>query len=318
MGKKKGWMKLPEYGDINDPEIRAKYGYLEALVSIIGNVTLFFIKISLALLVNSIGLAADAIHSLSDVSTSGIVIFGFKIAKKRPDKKHPFGHGRAEHIATLIIAVLLIIIGLNFIQQSFDRLLHPEQLSNPDFAIITAIIILSTAIGKELMARYSSLISKKIESDMLQADAWHHRTDAISSIGVAIGIIGSHLGFPILDAIFGLFVSAIIIYVGVHLIKTSSNYLIGTRPSSDLIKKLQTLTKQASQISNIHSIYVHDYGHIKILTFHVEMNGSLSLDDAHKIADDLEDKIMKTTHYFPVIHVEPTGVHEYMNKKEKR
>jgi len=147
MGKKKGWMKLPEYGDINDPEIRAKYGYLEALVSIIGNVTLFFIKISLALLVNSIGLAADAIHSLSDVSTSGIVIFGFKIAKKRPDKKHPFGHGRAEHIATLIIAVLLIIIGLNFIQQSFDRLLHPEQLSNPDFAIITAIIILSTAIG---------------------------------------------------------------------------------------------------------------------------------------------------------------------------
>jgi cation diffusion facilitator family transporter len=318
MGKKKGWIKLPEYGDINDPEIRAKYGYLEALVSIIGNVTLFFIKISLALLVNSIGLAADAIHSLSDVSTSGIVIFGFKIAKKRPDKKHPFGHGRAEHIATLIIAVFLIIIGLNFIQTSFDRLLHPEQLSNPNFAIITAIIILITAIGKELMARYSSLISKKIESDMLQADAWHHRTDAISSIGVAIGIIGSHLGFPILDAIFGLFVSAIIIYVGVHLIKTSSNYLIGTQPSSDLIKKLQTLTKQASQISNIHSIYVHDYGHIKILTFHVEMNGSLSLDDAHKIADDLEDKIMKTTHYFPVIHVEPTGVHDHMKKKEKR
>lgn len=315
MGKKKGWMKLPEYGDITNPDVRAKYGYLEALVSIIGNVTLFFIKISLALLINSIGLAADAIHSLSDVSTSGIVIFGFKIAKKRPDKKHPFGHGRAEHIATLIIAVFLIIIGFNFIQQSFDRLLHPEQLSNPTFAIITIIIVISTAVGKELMARYSSLISKKIDSDMLQADAWHHRTDAISSIGVAIGIIGSHLGFPVLDAVFGLFVSGIIIYVGIQLIKTSSNYLIGIRPKSELIQKLKNIIKQAPEVTDIHSIYVHDYGHIKIVTFHVEMNGSLSLNEAHEIADHLENDIMKKTHYFPVIHVEPTGVHKNNTKK---
>jgi len=315
MEKKKGWITLPDYGDITNPDVRAKYGYLEALVSIIGNVALFFIKISLAILVNSIGLAADAIHSLSDVSTSGIVIFGFKIAKKRPDKRHPFGHGRAEHIATLIIAVFLIIIGFNFIQQSFDRLLHPEQLSNPDFAIIIAIIVFSTAVGKILMARYSSLISKKIESDMLEADAWHHRTDAISSIGVGIGIIGSYLGFPVLDAIFGLFVSVIIIYVGIQLIKTSSNYLIGTRPSTDLILKLKNITKQTTQVSNIHSIYVHDYGHIKIVTFHVEMNGSLSLTKAHEIADHLEEVIMKKTHYFPVIHVEPTGVHENNEQK---
>jgi cation diffusion facilitator family transporter len=300
---------IPNYGDSSNPKNRAKYGYLEALVSIFGNVLLFLIKITLAFFVNSIGLAADALHSLSDVSSSGVVLFGFKLSKKEPDRKHPFGHGRAEHIATLIIAVLLITIGISFIQQSITRILNPEPLTNPDLAIITVIIVLFTALVKELMARYSSLISKKIESEMLQADAWHHRTDAISSIGVVIGIIGSYFGYFILDAIFGIFVSFIIIYVGIHLIKTSSDILIGTQPKKALIQKLQKLADSTPQINGIHSIYVHDYGHIKIITFHAEMNGELSLDEAHDIADKIEEKIRRTTHYFPVIHVEPTGIH---------
>jgi len=309
---------LPEYGDSNDPRIRAKYGYLQALISILGNFLLFFIKLTLALLVNSIGLAADAVHSLSDISTSGIIIFGFKIAKKQPDRKHPFGHGRIEHIATVIIAVILIIIGFNFIQHSFTRILNPEPLANPEFAVITTIIISSTILGKELMARFSSLISKKIKSDMLKADAWHHRTDAISSVGVVIGIIGSYLGFPILDAIFGLVVSLIIIYVGFHLIKSSSDYLLGTRPKKEFIEQLQQITQNIVQVTNIHSIYVHDYGHIKIVTFHVEMDGELTLNQAHAIADKIEHTIMKKTQYLPVVHVEPSGIHnKTMNNTRK-
>lgn len=306
MKKEKSWSFLPEYGDINRPEIRAKYGYSEALISIVGNILLFFIKIILALFVNSIGLTADAIHSLSDVSTSGIVVFGFKIAKKEPDKKHPFGHGRAEHIATLIIAVLLIAVGFSFIQRSFDRLLHPKPLLNPEFAMITISIIIVTIIGKEIMARYATLISKKIDSEMLHADAWHHRTDAISSIGVAIGIIGSYFGYPILDGIFGLIVSSIIIYVGIHLIKTTSDFLIGTTANEKIIQKLNRIVNKSPDVHSIHSIFVHDYGHIKILTFHAEVNGDLSLQKAHKIADALEKEIKDTTFYFPVIHVEPT------------
>ncbi len=318
MKKKKPLFSLPEYGDITNPEIRAKYGYLEGLVSIAGNIILFLIKILLAFFVNSIGLAADAIHSLSDVSTSGIVVFGFKIAKKQPDKKHPFGHGRAEHIATLIIAVLLIVIGFNFIQQSFNRLLHPEPLTNPNLAFITIIIILFTVIAKILMARFSTQIALKIDSDVLHADAWHHLTDVISSIGVAIGIIGSYVGYPILDAIFGIVVSLIIIYVGFQLIKTSSDYLIGTTPSKELIRKLNDIAKKTPQVSGIHSIYVHDYGHIKVLTFHAEMDGELSLNKAHSIADIIEEKIKKTTPYYPVIHVEPSGIHRSQRKTQQQ
>ena len=305
MNKKKIDFFLPKFGDTQDPEVRAKYGYFEALISILGNICLFIIKIILALFINSIGLAADAIHSLSDVTTSGIVIFGFKISKKQPDKKHPFGHGRAEQIATLIISVLLIVIGINFIQRSINRLLNPTPLSNPDLALISIIIVLITIIVKELMARYSTLIAKKIQSEMLHADAWHHRTDAISSVAVALGIIGSYFGYPILDAIFGIIVSLIIIYIGIILIKKSSDYLIGTTPNKKLIDKLNNIVKTIPKLDDIHSIYVHDYGHIKILTLHAEMNGSLSLTEAHAVADIFEEKIKLETHYFPIIHVEP-------------
>lgn len=314
MNAKKRWIFIPDYGNIHDPKIRAKYGYLEAIVSIIGNIFLFFVKITLAFLVNSIGLAADAIHSLSDVSTSGIVIFGFKIAKKQPDRRHPFGHGRAEYIATLIIAVLLIAVGFSFIQQSINRILHAEPLTNPDLAIITAIIILITVIGKELMARYSTILAKIIDSEMLHADAWHHRTDAISSIVVFIGIIGSYFGYPILDAFFGIIVSCIIIYIGIILIKKTSDHLIGTSPKKEDIQHLNKLVESIPQVTGIHSIYVHDYGQVKILTFHAEMNGKLSLDEAHKIADAMEEKIRKNTYFFPIIHVEPTGVHNSIPK----
>ena len=119
---------IPKYGKIDNPKVRAKYGYLEAIVSIIGNTLLFILKLFLGLFINSIALIADGVHSLSDTTTSGVVIFGFRIAAKEPDKEHPHGHGRAEYIATLIISILLIIVGLGFIQQSIERIITGEPL----------------------------------------------------------------------------------------------------------------------------------------------------------------------------------------------
>ncbi|UCD13825.1 MAG: cation transporter, partial [Thermoplasmatales archaeon] len=204
MVKSDRFLMIPQYGDSQDPIVRAKYGYLEATVSILGNTLLFFLKLLLGLFINSIALIADGVHSLSDVSTSGVVIFGFRIAKKQPDKEHPYGHGRAEYIATLIIATLLIITGFGFIQQSIERIIDPQNITHQEYAIIISVIVMVSAVLKELMARFSFAISKRIKSDVLRADAWHHRSDAISSIGVAISIIVSRYGFPILDPIFGI------------------------------------------------------------------------------------------------------------------
>ena len=308
---------IPNYGDPNNPNIRAKYGYLEAAVSIIGNILLFLIKLLLGLFINSIALIADGVHSLSDVSTSGVVIFGFRIAKKKPDKDHPFGHGRAEYIATLIIAIILILVGLGFIQQSIERIINIESISHQEYAIIITVIVLFSAVFKELMARYSTAISKKINSDVLKADAWHHRSDAISSIGVAIGILGARFGFPILDPIFGIFVAVIIIYVGIDLMRKSSNFLLGTKIEKETTRDIKEIIKETKYAEGIHKIFLHDYGTNKVITLHVEIDPKLSIEKAHSIADIIEQKIQEKINCTTVIHLEPKNKTDYCKKDNK-
>ncbi len=300
---------IPEYGNKNDPNIRAKYGYLEATISIIGNTILCLLKIFLGLFINSIALIADGIHSLSDVSTSGVVILGFRIAKKQPDEDHPYGHGRAEYIATLVIAILLILVGLGFIQQSVERIINNESIQHQEYAIIISIVVLLSAAIKEIMARYSNAIAKKIKSDVLKADAWHHRSDAISSIGVAFGILGARYGFPILDPLFAMAVSFIIMYVGYSLLKTSANFLLGTAPDKTLIQEITILAEKTEGIIGVHKINIHDYGTKKIVTLHAEVESDLSIEQGHALADLLEKNIRKQTYCSPIIHLEPSSLY---------
>ena len=288
-----------------DPCIRAKYGYLEAIVSIITNIGLFLLKLLLGLFINSIALIADGIHSLSDVSSSIIVLFGFHFSKKPPDAKHPFGHGRIEYISTLLIATLLIFAALTILKQSIEKLLYPEPLLNHSYLYIIAGIVIITALVKELLAQYSNRLAKKIDSDMLKADAWHHRTDALSSIGVAIGLIGAYYGYFILDSVFGMIIAFLIIYLGIDLIKKASNSLIGVKPDEELINKIKSISEDITDIHNVHKIILHDYGTLKIVTLHATFDKHLSLYNAHMIADELEKKINDTLGFVAVIHLEP-------------
>ncbi len=296
---------IPDYGDVNDPTVRAKYGYLEGTVSIVGNSLLFVIKLILGLFLNSIALIADSVHTLSDVATSAVVIFGFKVSKKPSDKEHPFGHGRAEYIATLIIAILLAVTGFGFIEQSIDRIMNAVELTNLDYSLTVVIILLFSAVFKEWMARFSFAIGKKINSDILVADAWHHRSDALAAVGVAISIIGSYYGYIVLDPIFGIIVSLIIIYVAILLGKTSSNYLMGQAPDKELIETIKEIAKSVNGVKDVHSISVHDYGNSKVITFHAEVDNNLTMDEAHNIADELENKIMEKKNHSTIIHMEP-------------
>lgn len=312
-----GFSFIPDYGDINDPLVRAKYGYLEGKVSIIGNVFLFIVKLSLGLFINSIALIADSIHSLSDVGTSIIVIIGFSISKKPSDTIYPFGYGRVEYIATVIIAVLLVITGFGFIQQSVERILNSITITHQQYAIIIGVLILLSAVVKEVMARFSFSIGKKINSDILSADAWHHRSDALSSIGVGLSIIGSSFGYPFLDPLFGIIVSFVIMYVGVNLGRRSAQFLIGKSPDSTLVTSIEEIGREIQGVKNIHDISLHDYGTQKIITLHAEVDKNLLLDEAHAIADKLEEQILQKMHCSTIIHVEPTSFHrDTFHKKQ--
>ncbi|UCD13838.1 MAG: cation diffusion facilitator family transporter [Thermoplasmatales archaeon] len=308
---------IPSYGNINDPVVRAKYGYLEATISIVGNTALFLLKLFLGLFINSIALIADAFHTLSDVGTSGVVIFGFKLAKQPSDIEHPFGHGRVEYIATLIIAILLVITGVGFIQQSIERIINNIGIINQEFAIIIGIIIIVSSIIKEAMARFSFALGEKINSDVLIADAWHHRSDVFASIAVGISIIASSFGYPFIDAIFGIIVSFIIIYVGINLARTSSNFLVGQAPDNQLIKEIKEVASQTKNVKGIHDISLHDYGTTKIVTLHAEVDDNLSLEKAHKTADELEKNIQDKTKYSTVIHIDPTETLKNIKDKKR-
>lgn len=300
---------VPNYGDTNDLNVRAKYGYLEGWVSIAGNSILFILKLILCLYINSIALIADAFHTLSDVGTSGVVIFGFKISKKQPDKKHPFGHGRVEYVSTLIIAILLVITGLGFIQQSIGRIIKSATIVNQEFAVIIGIIVIISSVVKELMAQFSFSIGEKIKSDILIADAWHHRSDVFASIGVGISIIASTYGFPRLDPIFGIIVSMIIIYVGVNLVRMASHLLIGLAPDREIVAGIKNIASSIVGIKGIHDVSIHDYGTSKVISLHAEVENDLSLDEAHAIADNIEDRINREMNYSTIVHLEPKEMH---------
>ncbi|MBT6112147.1 MAG: cation transporter, partial [Candidatus Marinimicrobia bacterium] len=211
---------------------RTRIGKFQGWVSVIINGILFIIKMGLSLVVGSISLLADAIHTLSDLISSAVVIWGFNEAEKPADEDHPYGHGRAEYIATLIIAILLAVAGIEFIESSISRLMNPEPIVSEWWMIG---LIGLTILLKELTARYGEFLSQKIASGTLHADAWHHRTDAISSLLVLGAMIAGRYGYYQVDGWAGLGVALFIMWTGFEIAKSAIDDLLGKPPTEDEI-----------------------------------------------------------------------------------
>jgi len=283
--------------------LRKRIGYLEAWVSIIGNVLLFLLKLLIGIAINSLSLIADAFHSLSDVLTSIVVLVGFKFGEKPADKEHPFGHGRIEIIATLIIAFLLIVVTYDIGKSAILRIISPQKVK---FSSIAIIFMIASAGFKEWMASFSIFLGKKINASSLIADAWHHRSDAIASLLVGLGLIFMRFNLYLIDGILALGVAILIGWIAVRLIIISSSTLIGEAPDSELISKISQISLSVPGVINIHDIYVHDYNTNKIISLHVEVNDNLLADVAHEIATTVEEKIKEKTHAYNVTaHIDP-------------
>jgi cation diffusion facilitator family transporter len=285
-----------------DPLVRSQYGVLEGWISIFINLFLGIIKIVIALIYGSIALLADAIHTLSDMATSVIIIIGFKISKKPGDKEHPFGHGRMEQIATLIVAILLAVSAIELIQYSIKKIMSPQPVAMDWIPII---IIFLTIFFKEWLGQFSKYLGKKIGSLALEADAWHHRSDAISSLLVVFALIASKYGFNYFDGIAGLVIGAYIIYLGWDIAKKSINQLLGESADESLIDEITNIVMEEDKVKNVHDLIVHQYGEQKLLSLHMEVPANLSLSEAHTIADNIENIIEKKLNIYTTIHLDP-------------
>jgi cation diffusion facilitator family transporter len=287
---------------IHDSFVRSQYGILEGWLSVGINLILGISKIIVATIIGSISLLADGIHSLTDMLTSFIVISSFYLGRKPSDEEHPFGHGRAEQIAALIMAVLIGVGGIELIKGSFDRVLEPQPVQ---MSIIAIILLILTVILKEILSRISQYYGRKIQSLALEADSWHHRTDAVSSILVIIAILAAQAGLTAADGVVGILIGLFIIYTGIDIARRTSMKLLGTRPSEGILNKVESLALRSKNALAVHDMICHEYGTQMVISFHLEVPSQLKLSEAHTIADNIENNILKELKIQATVHLDP-------------
>jgi cation diffusion facilitator family transporter len=279
-----------------------KLSYAEGWISIAVNLALFALKYWAGIVTDSIAITADAWHTLSDSLTSIIVIVGVKISAKPADKEHPFGHGRAEWIAAIVIGISLALIAFNFISESLQRVRHHEAAQ---YGIIAITVTVISIVMKEALAQYAIWIGKKTGSRAVKADAWHHRSDALSSVIILVGIFFSTY-FWWIDGVLGIIVALLILYAAFDILKDSVNPMLGSEPGEDLISQVRELAHECTgEEVHAHHFHLHDYGGHAELTFHIRLAQRMTLQEAHGIAKRIENVIGDKLKIDATIHIDP-------------
>lgn len=277
-------------------------GYRVTWISVIANVILFSIKYYVGTEINSIALIADAWHSLSDTLTSFVVIVGLWISTIPPDHEHPYGHGRAEYIAAIVVATLLGIVAFEIFTDSLIRIGGDIKVEYGSTAVIVLII---TILVKEILAQISIYYGKKHRSESLKADGWHHRSDSISSAVILVGILfGSK--FYWMDGAMGIIVSLLLIYAMIQIFRSSTSALLGEQLPKERIEEVIKIANNAHpEVSDIHNIKIHTYGDHKEMSFDMRLPSEISVSTAHDIATDVEKIIYKKFKIRSTAHIEP-------------
>ena len=284
-------------------EKKSKYMIIEGIVSVIINVLLFAFKYIVGILTGSLSIMADAWHSLSDCISSIIVIIGGIFSKKPADKEHPFGHGRIELITSFIVGIMLVFIGYSFFSEAIKNILNKKTAS---FTIMAIIAMIVSIVVKELLAQYSLWGYRKSGSKSLYADAWHHRSDSITSIIILVGIlVGKNLWW--MDSVLSILVSLVIFYAAFDVIKSSIEPLIGEYPSDDIIKDINSIANELNinnDYSNLHHFHIHTYGDHTEITFHMRFPKDMTVEEAHNKVSILEKSIRDKMNMESTIHIE--------------
>lgn len=278
------------------------YALLEGWLSLVLNALLFILKYWAGVTTGSIALIADAWHTLSDSLTSIVVLIGAKISSKPPDKEHPYGHGRAELVASIIIGVLLAVVGFSFLVESIKELNNREAVIFGRIALIATIV---SIVGKEAMAQYALYASRKSGSKSIKADAWHHRTDALSSLVILVGIIFGK-NFWWMDGVLGLIVSLVIFYTAYEIIAETFSNLIGEQASEETVLKIKKIIDESTQYDlQPHHLLVHEYGSHCDVSFHIKLPPDMQISKAHEVATLVEKSLRDKMDMRATIHIEP-------------
>ncbi|MDR2542979.1 MAG: cation diffusion facilitator family transporter [Treponema sp.] len=284
---------------------KIKAQVLEGILSVIVNAALFAAKLWVGMLTGSVALIADAWHTMSDSLTSIFVVIAAKLASRKPDKEHPFGHGRWELIASILVAFVLGVIGYEFLTDSIERFQHKQE------AVYTTMAIVVTAISivvKEILSQYAFYLGRKYNNPVITADGWHHRSDSLSSVIVLIGILITRFaaGLWWMDSVLGMFCALAIFLAAFKIMKESVSNILGEEPKKELIEEIiAEIKKTYKDDLHLHHFHLHNYISQKELTFHIRLEKNETIENGHKIATEIENMIEERFNMVSTIHLEP-------------
>ena len=279
------------------------FGTLCGAMGIVLNIILFAIKYFAGIISGSIAVTADAFNNLSDAGSSVITLVGIRMASKKPDRDHPFGHGRMEYLSGLAVSVIIILVGVELFRSSVDKIMNPSEVDTSIVAIV--ILVISIAV-KCYMFFYNRSIGKKINSAGMKATALDCIGDAVATGVVLVSTVISHFTQLQIDGWCGLLVSAFIVYAGIRSVKETVNPLLGMPPEKEFLEQIEAIVMSYDKIIGIHDLIVHDYGPGRIVvSLHAEVDGKEDVFELHDMIDNAERKLGDELGCTAVIHMDP-------------
>ena len=280
-----------------------------SFITIIGNVILSIVKFLAGIIAHSNAMISDSVHSASDVFSTIVVIIGIKLASKEADKEHPYGHERLECVAAIVLAMVLFITGLGIGAEALKNIAQGNYSDLQVPGILALIAAIVSIVSKEGMYWYTRYYAKKIDSSALLADAWHHRSDAFSSIGALIGIGGARLGFPVMDSIASLVIFVFIVKAAYDIFKDAMDKMLDHSCDEETEKQIYDCVMKNEHVRGIDLLQTRIFGNKIYVDVEIQLYASYTLEEAHNIAETvhnaIEDNFPKVKHI--MVHVNPVN-----------
>ncbi len=294
---------VKDHQNTKDPKVRQRYGILGGSVGIMCNVLLCIAKLAAGTLTGSVSITADAFNNLSDAGSSAVTVLGFKLSGKKPDQRHPFGYGRAEYVAGLIISFLILMVGVELIKSSVDKIMHPEILS---FSWISAGILVLSILVKLWLALFNRKLGQTIQSKTVEAASMDSLSDMIATGAVLLSLILSPVLQLPLDGYMGIVVALFVLWAGISIARDTLSPLLGQAPDPELVQDIEAMLLSYDMISGVHDLIIHNYGPGRIIaSVHAEVPCDCNILAAHEVIDQAERDISAALNITLVVHLDP-------------
>ena len=294
---------IKDYENVNEQRVRESYGITASITGIILNTLLSIGKILTGIIFNSISVTADGVNNLSDGASSVITLIGFKISSKPADKDHPFGHARMEYLTGLILGIAVILVGVELIKSSFDKIMNPTKTI---FSIEMIVVLIVSVLIKLWISLFYKKLGDKISSATLKASSTDSRNDVISTIVVILSLLVSNATGYVVDGYVGILVALFILYSGYDILRDILNPLLGEMPDKEFIESIENKILSYDGIVNIHDLVVHNYGPNRYFaSVHAEVDAKEDIMKSHDLIDNIERDFARELDISLVIHLDP-------------